>query len=282
MIKYPQEQRSLTREQKEAVGLLSIGTFLEYFDLMLYIHMAVFLNELFFEPTDSLSTSLMMSFAFCTTFVFRPVGALIFGWLGDNIGRKSTVIITTFMMAASCFVMANLPTYAQIGIAATWIITICRVVQGITSMGESVGAELYLTETINPPIQYVSVTLITLFASLGSIGALGIASLVTSYGFNWRLAFWIGAVVALIGSAARTTLRETPEFANAKLILKKKYEKANIDIKALHNDPVVNEKINKKNSNSFSFIRVFYTSMFLFSLYALWCYSQDRFWLHIS
>ncbi|WP_417905197.1 MFS transporter [Candidatus Tisiphia endosymbiont of Micropterix aruncella] len=251
MIKYPQEQRSLTREQKEAVGLLSIGTFLEYFDLMLYIHMVVFLNELFFEPTDSLSTSLMMSFAFCTTFVFRPVGALIFGWLGDNIGRKSTVIITTFMMAASCFVMANLPTYAQIGIAATWIITICRVVQGMTSMGESVGAGLYLTETINPPIQYVSVTLIALFASLGSIGALGIASLVTSYGFNWRLAFWIGTVVALIGSTARTTLRETPEFANAKLRLKRKYEKANIDIKELHNDPVVNEKINKKTVIAF-------------------------------
>ncbi len=234
MIKYPHEQRSLTREQKEAVGLLSIGTFLEYFDLMLYVHMAAFLNELFFEPVDSHFTSLMMSFAFCTTFVFRPVGALIFGWLGDNIGRKSTVIITTFMMAVSCFVMANLPTYAQIGVAATWIITICRIVQGMTSMGEIVGAGLYLTETTKPPIQYVSVTLVGLSATLGSMGALGIASLVTSYGFNWRLAFWIGAIVALIGFAAKTTLRETPEFANAKLILKKKYEKANIDIKALY------------------------------------------------
>ena len=251
MIKYPHEQRSLTREQKEAVGLLSIGTFLEYFDLMLYVHMAAFLNELFFEPADSHFTSLMMSFAFCTTFVFRPVGALIFGWLGDNIGRKSTVIITTFMMAVSCFVMANLPTYAQIGVAATWIITICRIVQGMTSMGEIVGAGLYLTETINPPIQYVSVTLVGLSAALGSMGALGIASLVTSYGFNWRLAFWIGAIVALIGFAAKTTLRETPEFANAKLILKNKYEKANIDIKALYNDPVVNEKINKKTIIAF-------------------------------
>lgn len=102
--------------------------------------MAAFLNELFFEPADSHFTSLMMSFAFCTTFVFRPVGALIFGWLGGNIGRKSTVIITTFMMAVSCFVMANLPTYAQIGVAATWIIIICRIVQGMTSMGEIVGA----------------------------------------------------------------------------------------------------------------------------------------------
>ncbi|WP_342271549.1 hypothetical protein [Candidatus Tisiphia endosymbiont of Parasteatoda lunata] len=116
------------------------------------------------------------------------------------------------------------------------------IVQGMTSMGEIVGAGLYLTETTKPPIQYVSVTLVGLSATLGSMGALGIASLVTSYGFNWRLAFWIGAILALIGFAAKTTLRETPEFANAKLILKKKYEKANIDIKALYNDPVVNKK----------------------------------------
>ncbi|MDN3030781.1 MAG: MFS transporter [Candidatus Tisiphia sp.] len=148
----PNWQTSLTKEQKESVGLLSVGTFLEYFDLMLYVHMAGLLNELFFEPTDPRSTSLMMTFAFCATFVFRPIGAVIFGWLGDNIGRKSTVIITTFMMAFSCLVMANLPTYAQIGVTATWIVTICRAMQGISSMGEMTGVELYLTETLKPPI----------------------------------------------------------------------------------------------------------------------------------
>ncbi len=90
----PNQQTSLTREQKEAVGLLSVGTFLEYFDLMLYIHMAALLNELFFEPTDPKTTSLMRAFAFCSTFVFRPIGAVVFGWLGDNIGRKATVELT--------------------------------------------------------------------------------------------------------------------------------------------------------------------------------------------
>jgi MFS transporter, MHS family, proline/betaine transporter len=74
------EQQSLTREQKEAVGLLSIGTFLEYFDLMLYVHMAVLLNELFFPKTDPGTASILSAFAFCSTFVFRPFGALIFGW----------------------------------------------------------------------------------------------------------------------------------------------------------------------------------------------------------
>ena len=124
------EQRSLTREQKEAIGLLSIGTFLEYFDVMLYVHMAVLLNELFFPKTDPFTASLLAAFAFCSTYVLRPIGALIFGYIGDNIGRKHTVIITTFMMAISCIVMANLPTYSQIGITAAWLVTICRMIQG--------------------------------------------------------------------------------------------------------------------------------------------------------
>jgi len=93
-----QEQQSLTREQKEAVGLLSIGTFLEYFDLMLFVHMAVVINELFFPKTDPFTASLLSAFAFCSTYFFRPFGALLFGYIGDKIGRKHTVIITTFFM----------------------------------------------------------------------------------------------------------------------------------------------------------------------------------------
>jgi MHS family proline/betaine transporter-like MFS transporter len=209
-------QRNLTREQKEAVGLLSIGTFLEYFDLMLYVHMAVLLNELFFPKTDPFTASLISAFSFCSTFVFRPLGALIFGYIGDTIGRKTTIIITTFLMAISCLVMANLPTYAQIGITASWIITVCRMVQGMSSMGEIVGAELYLTEMIKPPKQYFIVTMVAVVSVFGTVVALAVASLVTSFGFEWRLAFWVGAGVALIGSVARTSLRETPDFINAK------------------------------------------------------------------
>ncbi len=102
---------SLGRQQKEAIGLLQIGSFLEYFDLLLYVHMAVLLNELFFPKTDPHTAALLAAFAFCSTYVLRPFGALLFGWIGDNMGRKSTVIITSMMMALSCLVMAILPTY---------------------------------------------------------------------------------------------------------------------------------------------------------------------------
>jgi len=170
-------QTSLTREQKQAVGLLSIGTFLEYFDLMLYVHMAVLLNDLFFEPADPLTASLYTAFAFCSTYLLRPVGAILFGWIGDNIGRKHTVVITTAMMSVSCLIMSSLPTYAEIGVTASIVVTICRMVQGMSSMGEVVGATLYVTEITKPPMQYVAVSTITIFCNLGAFAALGVATL---------------------------------------------------------------------------------------------------------
>ncbi|AAY62178.1 sugar (and other) transporter family protein [Rickettsia felis str. Pedreira] len=248
MLGYEKEQRSLTKEQKQAVGLLSVGTLLEYFDLMLYVHMSVLLNELFFPKADAYATSLYSIAALCATFIFRPLGALVFGYLGDTYGRKTTVVITTMMMATSCIVMALLPTYNEIGITASIIIILCRIVQGMSSMGEVIGTEVYLTEFTKPPIQYPIVALATVFATVGTFAALGVATIVTSYGFNWHYAFGIGAIIAVVGTLARTALRETPEFANAKLKLLKTFEKANRDIKVLENNPIWKEKINKKTA----------------------------------
>ncbi|MEI8295762.1 MAG: MFS transporter [Alphaproteobacteria bacterium] len=207
---------SLNREQKEAIGLLQIGTFLEYFDLMLYIHMAVLLNELFFPKTDPQTAALLAAFTFCATYVFRPIGALIFGWMGDHLGRKSTIIVTTVMMSISCVIMANLPTYAQIGISAGWIMLICRMVQGMSSMGELIGAEIYIAESIRRPASYLAVACVHIAAGVGGMTALGVATLVTSFLLDWRIAFWIGAAIALVGAVARTRLRETPDFLEMK------------------------------------------------------------------
>lgn len=235
---------TLTKQQKEAVGLLSIGTFLEYFDLMLYVHMAVLLNELFFPKTNPDVAAFLSAATFCSTYALRPFGALIFGWLGDNIGRKSTVIITTFLMSLCCVMIASLPTYKEIGIKATIIMMVCRMLQGISSVGEKIGAGIYITEITKPPIQYAAVTLIGCLATLGGTFALAVASLVTSRGFNWRLAFWIGAVVALIGFIARTALRETPEFANAKQRMKNILNTVRLN-GTLESNPIVQEKVNK-------------------------------------
>jgi MHS family proline/betaine transporter-like MFS transporter len=262
---------SLRREQKEAIGLLQIGTFLEYFDLMLYVHMAVLLNDLFFPKTDPHTASLLSAFAFCSTFVLRPFGALLFGYIGDNIGRKPTVIITTMVMACSCIVMANLPTYSQIGIMAAWILSICRVMQGISSMGEMVGAEIYVTEITKPPERYFSVSLLNIAAVLGSTVPLAVASLVTTKGFNWRVAFWIGAGIAVVGSIARSRLRETPDFVDMKRTMKKAIEESNYyglgkaaDLLKSTN-PLWMEKVNKETALSYFLISCAWPTCFYFS-----------------
>lgn len=207
---------NLDSEKKEAIGLLQIGTFLEYFDLMLYVHMAVILNDLFFPKTDPFTGKLLTAFAFSSTFVFKPFGALLFGFIGDKMGRKSIVIITTMIMSVTCFMMATLPTYAQIGITASIGITICRMLQGISSLGESIGSEIYLCEITKPPVRYPVVGMIGAAGAFGSMASLGAANTFISLELNWRIIFMLGALIAVVGTIARTRLREANDFSNMK------------------------------------------------------------------
>ena len=119
--------KNLTEKQKEAIGLLSFGTLLEYFDLMLYVHLSVLLNDLFFPKTDPMMAKLLAVTAFCMTFVLRPVGGYVIGRIGDSMGRKFTIIITTSMMAVACLLMGSFPTYQEVGISATIVILFCLV-----------------------------------------------------------------------------------------------------------------------------------------------------------
>lgn len=156
--------------------------------------------------------------------------------------------MTTTLMALSCVVMANAPTYEQIGYFAAVLITVCRAVQGMASVGEIVGAELYLTEITKPPVQYPLVSFIAVASVIGTTAALAVASLVTTHGLNWRIAFWIGAAIAVIGGYARTKLRETPDFVNASARLLRRYEKVNIDTEELKHDEIFNQKPSRKTT----------------------------------
>ncbi len=252
-------QTKLNQEQREAVGLLSIGTFLEYFDLMLYVHMAVLLNDLFFPKTDPYIKSIITASAFCSTYIMRPFGALIFGWIGDNYGRRVTLIITILLMSSCCIIMSILPTYAQVGITASVLVTCCRIVQGMSSMGEIIGAQIYITELIKIPKRYPAVACIALSASVGSFGALGIASLVfLNPNLSWRIAFLIGAFIATIGWFARSSLRETPEFVDAKKRYKNILNKAGFESKITLDNELKTMRIGYK------------TPLSLFALDCMW------------
>ncbi len=234
----------LTKNQKDTVALLSIGSFLEYFDLMLYVHMASILNDLFFPKTDPTMGKILAAFAFCSTFVLRPVGGFIIGYIGDKIGRRYTIFITTLIMAGASATIASTGTYAEIGITATYIILACRMAQGFSSLGEAMGALLYLTECLKSPTRYVTCTVVNFLSHLGSFSALFISFLAVSLNFDWRIAFWIGAGVALVGIIARSKLRETPEFVDYRRRMKIKSEINNIKIGIPQ--PIANEKVNKK------------------------------------
>ncbi|WPX99972.1 MFS transporter (plasmid) [Candidatus Megaera polyxenophila] len=218
--------------------------------------MAVLLNELFFPQTDPFTASLLSAFAFCSTFVFRPFGALLFGYIGDTMGRRVTVVITTIMMAISCIIMAISPTYAEIGITASVIITLCRIVQGLSSMGEVIGAELYVAETIQKPYRYFYVSLIPTLATTGGMLALAVATFVTQYTVNWRYAFWAGAVIALIGTIARSSLRETPDFVDAKQRLKRNFDliKSSTNASVDFSHQLIQERTNPKTFLALFFI----------------------------
>lgn len=207
---------ALNKEQIKSTAILQLGTFLEYFDLMLYLHLAVLLDNLFFPATDPRTSALTSAMVFSLTFILRPCFALIFGYIGDTIGRKSIIVFTTITMAVSCLVMANLPTYAQIGIIASIAMILCRVIQSISSAGEAASADIYLAEMVKPPLRYSVVSSLECAYGAGSFLALGVVSAVFYFGLEWRIAFWIGAVIAIVGFIAKITLKETPEFSAAK------------------------------------------------------------------
>ena len=244
--------KNLTRQQKEAVALLSIGTLLEYFDLMLYVHMSVLLNNLFFPQSNPTTAQLLGVTAFCLTYILRPVGGFFIGRVGDIIGRKFTLIITTFTMAISCIIMANLQPYSKIGITATIIVMLCRALQGFSSLGELMGAQLYLTEILKTPHKNIASGIVVFSAKLGGMFTLIVAYFAMSNGSNWRIAFWIGAIISIVGYIARRRLRETKEFVDYKTRISKK-----IDIQEKTNEIFCIRKwfnsLNGKNAIAFFF-----------------------------
>lgn len=159
-------------------------------------------------------------------------------------------------MALCCATMAILPTYAQIGMTAACLVTVCRIVQGLSSMGEIIGAQIYLSEVVKKPERYPAVSFIAAADFFGSVAALGLATAVLTLGLEWRIVFLFGAVIAIVGTVARTALRETQEFVDAKFKLKQDLEKVKGDCDViLKKDYLVNKKVDQKTSLAYFFIQ---------------------------
>src|SRR6266542_2549579 len=201
------------------IGASSAGTVIEWYDFYLYALLTPFLAPLFF-PADNPTTSLLSGFAvYGAGFAVRPFGALVFGRIGDVIGRKYAFLLTVSIMGGATFIVGLLPTYAQIGVLAPAILVLLRLLQGLALGGEYGGAAIYVAEHAPDGKRGLYTSWIQTTATVGMFAALGLI-LVTRLGFGdhtyaawgWRVPFLISII--LVGGALyiRLRLQETPLF----------------------------------------------------------------------
>ncbi len=204
---------TLSIEIKKSLAIVLIGNFLEFFDLMLAVHLTLVLTKVFL-PVESAISPLLTAFAFCSSFCIRPIAALFWGYIGDTIGRVPVLISTTFIMSISCILIPNIPSYAKWGGVSTALFLILRLVQGFASGGECIAANVFITETVPRPKVFFYNALVEATCSLGGLVACGVGAicLTLSPEDGWKIPFYIGSGIAVLGTIARKTLKETPEF----------------------------------------------------------------------
>ncbi|WAA09100.1 MFS transporter [Fervidibacillus albus] len=213
-------KQSKEKMLRKVVASSIIGATIEWYDFFLYGVMAGIVFDQLFFPTKSELISTILAFGtFAAGFVARPLGGVIFGHFGDNLGRKKMLIISLLIMGISTTLVAFLPTYASIGIAAPIILTVLRIVQGIALGGEWGGAILMAYEHAPKSKKGFYASLPQIGLAIGlllSSGVVGLLSLVLSneqfLTIGWRIAFGLSAFLILLGFWIRLNVDESPEF----------------------------------------------------------------------
>lgn len=210
------ENRSVLRRVLVASGL---GTLLEYFDYASYSYLATTIAVVFF-PAEDRTVALLSTFAvFALSFLVRPLGALLWGSLGDRVGRKQILATTIIIMSAATFLIGFLPGYASIGVAAPILLLTLRIAQSFSAAGEYAGAGIFIAEYA--PAKHRG--LLTSVVPMAAAGGFLLASLAATIlyatlspeamqAWGWRVPFFIAGPLGLIGLWLRTRLEDTPQF----------------------------------------------------------------------
>ncbi|AOA57761.1 MFS transporter [Acinetobacter larvae] len=209
-----------------------IGTTIEFFDFYIYATAAVLVFPKLFFPESGGSVALLQSLAtFSIAFVVRPIGATVFGHLGDRIGRKATLVAALLLMGISTVCIGLLPSYAQIGVLAPLLLALCRLGQGLGLSGEWSGAVLLATENAPKGKRAWYGMFPQLGAPIGFILAAGSFLLLGAFmsdadflAWGWRIPFISSALLVFLGLYIRLKLHESPEFQ--KVLDKQKASKA--------------------------------------------------------
>ena len=213
------ETQTSAHSYKKVAVAACFGTFLEWYDFLTFATLAVIFGPLFFPSSDP-STGLLASLAiFGVGMVVRPIGAVIFGGIGDRIGRRPVFMITITLMGVATVCVGFLPTYTQIGVWAPILLVSLRLLQGLSAGGEIGGSAVYLTEHAGDTNRGFKTSFLQLMGPLGILAStLQIALLqlwLTPEDFllwGWRVPFWISLLLLIIGFALRRSLKETPVF----------------------------------------------------------------------
>jgi MFS transporter, MHS family, proline/betaine transporter len=218
-------------ERRNNIGLMiigsAIGNLTEWYNFLLYGYLAPILSQLFFPTQDKWLSIFLVFVIFALGFLVRPIGGILFGWIGDTYGRQRALIISIAMMSIPTLLIGCLPTYATLGVVSPILFCVFRILQGLSAGGELTGAAIYLAEQTSPKHRAFWISFIPASSAVGILASSAISLLMTSSldteqlsTFGWRLAYWLGAMLGMVSFWLRIQLPEIPYFQKK---VKRKY-----------------------------------------------------------
>ena len=247
------------------------GTFLEWYDFLTFATLAVVFGPLFFPSNDPTAGLLASLATFGVGMVVRPIGAALFGSMGDRIGRKPVFMITITLMGIATVGVGFLPTYEQAGIWAPILLVSLRLLQGLSAGGEIGGSAIYLTEHAGDTNRGFKTSFLQLMGPLGILVSTMQIALLQRYltaaefqAWGWRVPFWVSLALLLVAFQVRRALEETPVFTELS-----KHQKAESQLANNFKDPEIRKKmfllffcVSSSGAILFFCVQV-YTSIFL-------------------
>ena len=213
------QHHAATQNEKLVIAASSLGTVFEWYDFYLYGLLATYISAQFFSGVNETTGFIFALAAFAAGFAVRPFGAIVFGRIGDMVGRKNTFLVTMGIMGLSTFAVGLLPSYASIGVAAPIILLIMRLAQGLALGGEYGGAATYVAEHAPEGKRGLYTSWIQTTATFGLFTALlvviGFRFALGEEAFaawGWRLPFLISILLLGVSMWIRLQLNESPVF----------------------------------------------------------------------
>ncbi|MFD0045165.1 MFS transporter [Pseudarthrobacter scleromae] len=204
---------------KKALGGTIVGNTMEWYDVGVFGYLITTMGPVFLPESDPTTQTLFLLGTFAATFIARPLGGVIFGWLGDKMGRQKVLAATLMLMAASTFAIGLLPGYAQIGLWAAGLLVLLKIIQGFSTGGEYAGATTFVSEYSPDKRRGFFASFLDLGSYMGfAIGAALVSVLQLTLGqaameeWGWRFPFLIAGPLGLIAVYFRSRIEESPQF----------------------------------------------------------------------